>query len=262
MSDPFRPLQVIRIRHLALMGQVARIQHSLLDQTTVLGYLWIFLHPLIMLAVLYLFFRGRVGQDIPNYAIYLLIGLVQFTHFSKSTASAMRTLYRMRSLVTNVIFPKDVLVYSSLLSDAPEFVISMVATVAIAVLSGVPLSWALLALPLVIALQLLLVLWVSLLLAVMYVFVHDLDHVYEVAMRLLFFVTPIIYGISILSPAAQQVALLNPLAHVIGYARSLILDGALPPLPPVLGFLALNLAMAYAALVIFRRVEPALMERL
>jgi ABC-type polysaccharide/polyol phosphate export permease len=258
----FLPFRSIRRRHIALMGQVARIQHSLLDQTTVLGYLWTFLHPLAMLLVLYAFFSRRIGQGIPHYAIYLLIGLVQFTHFSKSTASAMRVLYRMRSLATNVIFPKDLLVYSSLLSDAPEFLISMVATVVIAAVTGVPLSWALLVLPFIVALQLLLVLWVSLLLAVTYVFVHDLDHVYEVAMRLLFFVTPIIYSVSILSPTARRVALLNPLAHVIGYSRSLILDGQVPPLGPMLGFLLLNLLLAYGAVVIFRRSEPALMEQL
>jgi lipopolysaccharide transport system permease protein len=262
VGDALRPFRAIRRRHLALMGQVARIQHSLLDQTTVLGYLWIFLHPLAMLLVLYLFFSGRVGQGIPHYGIYLLIGLIQFTHFSKSTASAMRVLYRMRSLATNVIFPKDVLVYSSLLSDAPEFLISMGVTVVIALLAGVPASWALLALPLVIGLQLLMVLWVSLLLAVTYVFVHDLDHVYEVALRLLFFVTPIIYSLSILSPPAQRVALLNPLTHVIGFSRTLILEGRLPPAPALLGFLALNVVLAYGALVVFRRAEPALIEQL
>jgi ABC-type polysaccharide/polyol phosphate export permease len=244
------------------MGQVARIQHSLLDQSTTLGYLWIFLHPLVLLLVLYAFFSRRVGAGIPHYAIYLLIGLVQFTHFSKSTASAMRVLYRMRSLATNVIFPKDVLVYSSLLSDAPEFLISMLATVVIAAFTGVPLSWALLALPFVLALQLLLVLWVSLLLAVAYVFVHDLDHVYEVGMRLLFFVTPIIYSLSILSTTARRIALLNPLTHVIGYSRSLILDGHLPPLAPLLGFLVVNLLLAYGAVLVFRWAEPALMEQL
>jgi ABC-2 type transport system permease protein len=244
------------------MGQVARIQHSLLDQTTMLGYLWIFLNPLVMLAVLYFFFSRRVGADIPHYAIYLLIGLVQFTHFSKSTASAMRVLYRMRGLAANVIFPKDVLVYSSLLADAPEFLISMLVTLVIAALSGVHLSWAVLALPLVVALQLLLVLWVSLLLALLYVFVHDLDNLYEVAMRLLFFVTPIFYSLSILSPDARRIALLNPLAHVIGYSRSLILDGHLPPAGAILGFLGVNLVLAYATVVLFRRAEPAAVEQL
>ena len=139
LLHPFRP---IRKRHLSLMRQVATIQHGLLDQSTSLGFLWSFLHPLVMLGVLYAFFRQRVGEGVPNYAVYLLIGLVQFTHFSKSTSAGMRVLHRMRNLATNVIFPKDVLVYSALLADLPEFVISLAATVIIAVATGVTPSWA------------------------------------------------------------------------------------------------------------------------
>jgi ABC-type polysaccharide/polyol phosphate export permease len=256
---PFRP---IRRRHLELMRQVARIQHGLLDQSTSLGFLWSFLHPLILLLVLYAFFQRRVGEGIPFYAIYLLIGLVQFTHFSKSTASAMRVLHRMRSLATTVIFPKDVLVYSALLSGLPEFLISLAATLVIAVAVGVEPSWAMLLLPVVVAAQLLLVLWMSLLLSVMYVFVRDLDHIYEVGMRLLFFVTPIIYSVDMLSPATRRIALLNPVAHVIGYGRTVILDGRLPAMTHLLGFMALNLLCFWVAATIFRRAEPAVVEQL
>jgi hypothetical protein len=112
LLHPFRP---IGRRHLALMRQVASIQHKLLDQSTFLGFLWSFLNPLVMLVVLYAFFSQRVGSGVPHYGIYLLVGLVQFTYFSKATASGMRVLQRMRNLVINVIFPKDVLVYSALL---------------------------------------------------------------------------------------------------------------------------------------------------
>ncbi|MDQ6887485.1 MAG: ABC transporter permease [Gemmatimonadota bacterium] len=256
---PFRP---IRRRHIALLRQIAAIQHGLRDQSTSLGFLWSFLHPLILLLVLYAFFRRLVGQGIAHYPIFLLIGLVQFTHFSKSTASAMRILNRMRSLATNVIFPKDILVYSSLLSDLPEFLISMAATLVIALLSGVPASWALLALPVIVVLQVLLVLWISLLLSVMYVFVRDLDHIFEVGMRLMFFVTPIFYSIDSLTPTLRRVALLNPLAHLIGYARGLILEGRLPPTGPLCGFTVVTLVLIYASVVIFRRAEPAIVEQL
>jgi lipopolysaccharide transport system permease protein len=259
LLDPFRP---IRRRHLALAKQVASIHHGLLDQSTSLGYLWSFLHPLITLLVLYSFFKHRIGGNIEHYAIYLLIGLVQFTHFSKSTAGAMRVLHKMSALATNVIFPKDILVYSSLMADAPEFIISMAVTILIAAVTGVPLSVALLGIPLVIAMQLLLVLWMSLLLSVVYVFVRDLDHVYEVAMRLLFFVTPIIYSLDILPPGTRRVALLNPLAHLIGFSRNMILDGRFPPLSTMLWFCVINLALAYLAVVTFRRAEPALVEQL
>jgi ABC-type polysaccharide/polyol phosphate export permease len=171
-------------------------------------------------------------------------------------------LYRMRSLATSVIFPKDVLVYSALLADLPEFLISIGLTIVIALVSGVPATWALLALPLVLVMQVLLVLWVSLFLSMMFVFVRDLDHLFEVGMRILFFVTPIFYSLDILSPSLRRIALLNPLAEVIGYTRSLLLEGRLPPPAEMLAFLALNLGLAYSAVVLFRRAEPALLERL
>lgn len=256
---PFRPIQR---RHVALIRQVATIQHGLLDQSTSLGFLWSFLHPLVMLLVLYAFFSQRIGADVRHYGIYLLIGLVQFTHFSKATASGMRVLYRMRNLATNVIFPKDVLVYSSQLADLPEFVISLTATVLIAAATGVEPSLAMLLLPLVVVIQVLTVVWISLLLSALYVFVRDLDHIFEVAMRLLFFVTPIIYHLDMLSPRLRAVAQLNPMTHLIGFSRSLVLDGAVPPAGALAAFLGVNLVMGWVAIVIFRRVEPALVERL
>ncbi len=256
---PFRP---IRRRHLGFLQQVATIQHRLLDQSTSLGFLWSFLHPLVMLGVLYAFFNRRVGEGVENYALYLLIGLVHFTHFSKSTAAGMRVLYRMRSLVTTVIFPKDLLVYSALLADLPEFLISLTATVIIGLFAGVAPSWALLFLPVVVLLQVLCVFWISLLLSAMYVVVRDLDHIFEVGMRLLFFVTPIIYHLDMLSPRLRAVALLNPIAHVIGFTRSIVLDGVVPPIPSLAGFFAVHLMLAYLAVVLFRAAEPALVERL
>jgi ABC-type polysaccharide/polyol phosphate export permease len=249
-------------KHLALLGQLTTVQHRLLDQSTGLGYLWSFLNPLLMLLVLWAFFSQQVGMTIPMYPVYLLVGLVQFTHFSKSAGAAMRALGRMRSLATSVIFPKDILVYSALLANLPEFLISMVLTALVALLSGAPLSWAWLALPLVLLMQLLLVLWVSVLLSMIYVFVRDIEHLFDVGMRILFFGTPVIYSLDALSPALRSAASLNPLAQVIGYSRMILLDGQWPPVIHLLAFLCINGLAAVAAIACFRRAQPALLERL
>jgi ABC-2 type transport system permease protein len=244
------------------MREVARVHHRALDQSTFLGYLWSLLHPLVILLVLYLIFRRRVGSGIPNYAIFLLIGVVQFTAFSKGANAGMRALQQMRSLVTGVIFPKDILVYSAILVKAPEFIISMLLTTGFALLTGIPASGALLALPLVLLLQLICVSWVGLLLSIGYVFVRDLDHIYEVSMRILFFATPIIFSIDSVSPEVRRLLLLNPLAHLIGYSRDIILAGRLPPLLDLAGLFAVNLLLLYVALILFRRSELAVMERI
>ena len=262
IPDLLWPVRAFRRRDLILLREVARVHHQALDQSTFLGYLWTLLHPLIILLVLYFIFQRRVGSGIPHYAVFLLIGVVQFTAFSKGANAGMRALQQMRGLVTGVIFPKDILVYSAILVKAPEFVISMVVTAGFALVAGVPASWALLALPLVLALQLSCVAWVGLLLSIVYVFVRDLDHIYEVSMRILFFATPVIFSLDSVTPEVRRLLLLNPLAHLIGYARTIILDGRLPPLGDMAGMFLVNLVLLYLALVLFRRSELAMIERI
>ena len=249
-------------RHLGLLRELALAQVKLRDQSSTLGFLWSFLHPVMLLGVLYVFFQSRVGETIAHYGTFLLIGIVQFTHFSKSTAGGMRSLHRMARLASNMIFPKEVLVFSSILSDAPEFLISMPIVVVMALLSGVPASPALFLLPLVLLLQVMLVLWVALLLSPLYVWVRDLDHIYEVALRILFFATPIIYNLDFLGPVTRRVALLNPLTHLIGFSRTIILEGRAPALTHLLGFLLVNGVLLSLSLIAFRRAEPSLVERL
>lgn len=249
-------------RHLGLLRELAIAQTKLRDQSSTLGFLWSFLHPVMLLGVLYLFFQTRVGQDVPHYGVFLLLGIVQFTHFSKSTAAGMRALHRMSRLASNVIFPKEVLIFSSILSDAPEFLISVPIVVGIALLTGISASGALLVLPLVLLMQLIVVLWIALLLSTLYVFVRDLDHIYEVLLRILFFATPIIYDLDHLGPVTRKLALLNPLTHLIEFSRSIIVEGRVPPLTHLLGFLLVNALLLSVALMLFRRAEPALIERL
>jgi ABC-type polysaccharide/polyol phosphate export permease len=249
-------------RHLTLLREVTIAQTKIRDQSTALGFLWSFLHPLGILLLLYLFFEQGIGIHIEHYPIFLLIGLIHYTHFSKSTVSSMHVLYDMRAVTTNVIFPKEILVFGSILSDVPEFAISMVIVVAIAIIAGVPASTALVGIPLVVVLQLIVVLWISLLLAGIYVFVRDVDHIYEVGLRALLFITPIFYSVEFLGPLSRRLVVLNPLTGLISFSRTIVLQQHIPLAHTVLGFLLVNLILACSALMLFRRMEPALIEHL
>ncbi len=257
-----RPLAVFEAKHLALLRQLAAIQHQLLDQSTVLGFLWSFLNPVLMLGVLWMYFGRQAGQQVPHYALYLLVGLVQFTHFSKSIVTAMHSLTNMRGLATSVIFPKDILVYSALAASLPEFFISVVLTLLIAQGAGAPLTMALVALPLAVLAHLLLVLWLSLSLAMLYVVLRDLDHLFEVGVRLLFFVTPIFYSVDTLTPGLRTLTRLNPLAHAIEYTRAILIGDHVLDASALVVFCLWQLALCYAAVATFRTLEPALVERL
>jgi ABC-type polysaccharide/polyol phosphate export permease len=248
-------------QYLNLLWEIAVTRYKVKDQSTFLGFLWSFLHPLIMLVILFTLFSGRLGTDIDHYGIYLLIGLVQFTHFSTSTNRAMHVLVSMRHLTSDTIFPKELLVVGSVLADVVELVAAMVVCVSIAKFAGVDLSWPILMLPLVFLLQLTLVLWVSLCLSCLYVFARDLTYVYQAFVRVLLFATPIFYAPSFLEHgAAQYIIWLNPLAHLVSFSRSLIIGGEFLGLQQLLMLLLVNLALVYGSLRLFRRYEPVFAE--
>jgi ABC-type polysaccharide/polyol phosphate export permease len=248
-------------QYLNLLRELAITRYKLKDQSTFLGFLWSFLHPLIMLVLLFILFSGRLGKGIDHYAIYLLIGLVQFTHFSTTTNRAMHVLVSMKHLTSDTIFPKELLVIGSVLADVVELMAAMSVCVIIAKVTGVDLSWPIFMLPVVFLLQVTLALWVSLCLACLYVFVRDLTYVYQAFVRVLLFATPIFYAPSFLEHgAAQYIVWLNPLAHLVSFSRSLIIGGELLPVHQLLVFFAINVALLYGSIQLFRRYEPVFAE--
>lgn len=217
-------------RYFSLLKEIAITRYKLKDQSTFLGFAWSFLNPLIMLSLLFTLFSARLSKGIDHYAIFLLVGLIQYNHFSSSTNRSMHVLVAMRSLTADAIFPKELLVIGSAIADIVELFAAMIVCVGIARMSGVDLSWPVLALPSVFLLQLTLVLWVSLCLSCLYVFVRDLTYIYQAFVRLLLFATPIFYSPSFLEGGvAQYIVWLNPLTHVVSFSRSLILKGEFFP---------------------------------
>jgi ABC-type polysaccharide/polyol phosphate export permease len=243
-------------RYLNLLREIAISQFKLKDQSTFLGLLWSLLNPLVMLLVLLLFFSLNAGRGIPHYGIYLLLGVIHFTHFSNSTSAAMNALTSMRELTCNAIFPKEILVLGSVLANSIEFVISIAIGVLIAYCSGVRIWWTVALMPLIVLMQMLTVLWISFILSCLHVFVKDIAHIYQVFLRILFFVTPIFYTPAYLGKGvARYIVSFNPLAHLIALSRGVIVDGTPFSLTFFLVFGAVNTLAIYVTLVIFKNYE-------
>lgn len=251
-----------RANYWNLLRELTITQIKLKDQSTFFGLLWSFLNPLLLVAVLYLFFQARLGQDIQHYALFLLIGVVHYNHFAQATNVGMRVLQSLRQLTTEVVFPKELLVLSSVLSNSFEFVLEIPLVVLIAAWAGVPLTSALLWLPVVMLLQFCLSLWVALSLAALFVYVRDLEHLYGIFLRLLFFITPVFYAPAFLGDTlAFWLVRLNPLAQLMTFSRAIILEGIPPPLEWFALLFVFNGVTLVLAWRLFKFMEPRYAER-
>lgn len=248
-------------KYLNLWREMTRAQFKLRDQSSFFGFLWSFLNPLITVGLLFTLFSSQLSQDIQYYALYMLIGIVYYTHFSNATAASVSVLQSMNALTRNGVFPKDILVVSAISTHTIDFLLSTLVCVLIALIYGVPMTASVLTLPLVVILQIMLVLWVSLLLSSFFVFVRDLQHIYNVFLRLLFFITPIFFALPFVGQGlGRYVLLINPLSHTIIFARDLLTQGKLFDLQHFAILFAINTALLFVSYKIFKKLEPMFAE--
>ncbi len=173
----------------------------------------------------------------------------------------MSVLQSMKQLVTNVVMPRELLVMGSVLANTVDFFISMPICIAIAYFSGIPITWSLALLPLLYLIEILLVLWVSFFMACLYVFVRDTGHIYHVFLRVLFFMTPIFYTEGFLgNGVARYILMLNPLAYVIRFARSLIMDQQFSLPRDFILFIVVNAILVVISFYTFKKLEPKFAE--
>lgn len=249
--------------YLELLTEVTLAEWKRGNRRSFLGILWSVLNPLLMVAVLFAVFRVRFVGDVDSYPLYLLIGMVLYTHFANATSASVTVLRSMKSLTVGTTIPKEVLVLGTVLSRTLDLVLTLAFCVAVAALSGQALGAAVwMALPAVLLLQLTLALWVSLLLAVSYVYVRDVQPIYQVFLRILFVITPIFYPRELLGAGtAQRLIDWNPLATLLEMARGTLLEGRAPSVVAMLVFLVVNATLLVVSLGAFGHLEPGFAER-
>lgn len=233
------------------------------DQSTVLGFIWTLLYPLLLFVILFTLFRQRLGAEIPNFSVYLLIGIVHWNMFATATGKAVNSLVARREMVVGMNFPRELIVLgdvgAALISSALEFLVLIVFTAVL----GVQISAAWLLIPVIFAIQSILVLGTSLVLASLQVFVRDVERVWSLIVRVGFFAVPIFYQISIVSdPIFRGVLLANPLTQNMIASRAALLDGNVPALAGLTYSLGFSTVLLVLGLKLFRLAEKSFAERL
>lgn len=238
-----------------LIQQLISRDFKIKYKRSVLGVLWSFLNPLLMMLVQYLVFSNLFRFDIPNYAVYLLSGIVLFSGFSEMTTSAMGAITGNASLITKVYVPKYIYPVSKVLSTAINTGLSLIPLLLVALITGLPLRPALLLLPFGLLCYLLFIVGVSFALSSFMVFFRDIQFLWGVLTTIWMYATPIIYPVNILPKWLFAIEKFNPLYIYITYLRTVLIDGMAPEPHQYLACIAWAAAALLVGGWIFRRTE-------
>ncbi|MEI7530074.1 MAG: ABC transporter permease [Elusimicrobiota bacterium] len=234
---------------------LARVEWNLRQQSTFLGFLWTLLNPALMFAVLYGLFVKWLGRAQGDYAVFLLIGIVEWNFFASATSCALSSLLRRGPLLGNFPVAFEVPVLGAVLSVYFSHLLELAALTALLAFMqhGLPVSWPWLIL--IDLSYLALAAGVSLILAGLFVFYTDLERIWSILLTAGFFLTPVFYPLAVIAPEKGRLLALSPLTAVMESAR-LALSGPAPAAGTVL-YAFLWGAAALAAGLTFLRLKRA-----
>lgn len=200
---------------------------------SILGLGWVLLKPMLLVGIYALLFttifRPAVSPgsgDIP-YLLVLLSGVVPWLLLAEPLAAAAGSIATNAPLLTKVLFPTEVLPVSRVLASSVSGCVALLLLMAMLAWQGRADAWWA-ALPAVMALQLLFVLGLGWMAAALSVTFPDFSQALPFLLNLWMLLSPVVYSPEMLPPAWRAVAEVNPMWHVIGLYRSLLLDQAAP----------------------------------
>lgn len=240
---------------------------------TALGQVWSLINPIAQMATYSVVFsfllRAQPPKGDPSgldiFALWLSCGLLPWLFFSNSVITGMGVIVGNANLVNKVYFPRETLVIANVLSWLFTHCFEMsVLVIAVLIFGGDPLPY----LPVTIFFMLVMgvfALGVSLLLSVANVYFRDTQHFVAIAMQIWFYLSPIVYPISIIAnqrPGLIKYYRLNPLERFFEAFRNTIYDGRLPTLSNTIFLVIVSAATLALGYWVFKRYEGRLAEEL
>ncbi|HYH54458.1 MAG TPA: ABC transporter permease [Solirubrobacterales bacterium] len=241
---------------------------------TVFGYLWSLVRPLMLFAVLLFVFTQvfRIGADLDNYPVLLLLGIVLFTFFQEATTNAVTSVAAQEGVVRKTQFPRLVIPLSTVLTAAFNFGLNLVVVFVFILAWGVDPTWTWFLFPVALLALFVLTAAVSMLLSVLYVRFRDIAIIWTVLAQMLFYATPILYPLGkfgLEKEGIEQALMISPLAVIFEQVRVWVLEPDAPTAAEAAGgaihllpALVIYLGICVLSVWIFNREAPRIAEDL
>ena len=255
---------------------------------TALGRLWSFINPIATIAVYALIFgvvfRGEADKGansgLSSFALWIGVGVIAWNFMSSGIQRGMDSLVGNSGLLTKVYFPRQVLVYSSVLALAYDFAFELGVIILIMCIAGGP--GVLLMIPAVIVITLLAMLFVigmGLILSVASVYFRDISHLWQIFNQIWMYASGVVFSLTMVDKVQNDlfdkgwqingepiplttILRLNPAETFLEAFRSCLFEFALPSLPVSLACLLWSSVMLGLGLVFFRRHSASIVEEL
>jgi lipopolysaccharide transport system permease protein len=203
-------------------------------QNSMLGAAWTVLNPLAMIIVYTVIFSQIMRARLPGidstfaYSIYLCAGILTWGLFAEIVSRGQNVFIEQANLLKKLSFPRLCLPVIVVAGAGINFAIIFGIFTAFLLVSGYFPGWTYLALIPVLAVQIALAIGLGMVLGVLNVFFRDVGQLFTVVLQFWFWLTPIVYPVTILPEGLAAAMTYNPMARLIGAYQTILVTGELP----------------------------------
>ncbi len=242
--------EVINYRNLIL--QLTRRDILARYKRSVLGVAWTMLNPLGMMLILTVAFSQILRLEIPGYAAFVLSGLLAWNFFAQTTVAAMVNLVWGGGLLKRIYIPRSAFALAAMGTGLVNLLLSLVPMLIVMLISGIPIRFSILFLPVPILLLIFFSLGVGLIISTWAIFFPDVSEMFQIVLAAWFYLNPIIYNEAML-PQNLRVWLerLNPMYNIIKLFRIPLYDGRIPTWEEIWPSILISIAVLIVGWIYF-----------
>ena len=230
---------------------------------SVLGFLWMFLNPLMQLAVYTVVFSTIMRMGIDKFYLFLFVALVPWLFFSTCLSAGTTVVFSQQDMVKKIYFPREVLPIAFTVSQFVNMLLSFLVIFAVVILSGIRLNQqALLFLPLVMLTEFVLALGVTYLVSALNVYFRDLEHILGILSMAWMYLTPILYPMEMVPGQYARLFALNPMTPITIAYRDILYYGQVPKIWTLCNAFVMGIVVLAAGQLVFGRLQRHFVEEL
>ncbi len=200
----------------------AKYKHSYL------GYLWSIALPLAQALVFFAVFKIIIRIPMENYTLFLITGLFMWQWIANSISTSAQVYLGNASIVKKINFERSLLPLSIVIVDMFHFIVSIPIILVFLLYYGEQPSFIwLIGVPVILIAQSIFVFSVSLVAASMNLFFRDMERILNVGLMLWFYLTPVLYPLSMIPDKYKWVFNINPASHLVTAWRALFLENVI-----------------------------------
>ena len=230
---------------------------------SVLGFLWMFLNPLLQLAVYTVVFSTIMRMGIDKFYLFLFVALVPWLFFSTCLSAGTTVIFSQQDMVKKIYFPREVLPLAFTLSQFVNMLLSFLVIFAVVLCSGIKIELqALLYLPLVMCVEFILALGVTYLVSALNVYFRDLEHILGIVSMAWMYLTPIKYPIDMVPKEYEPLFYFNPMTSITIAYRDILYYGQVPHISTLSNAMVMGFVVLAAGQITFGRLQKHFVEEL